>query len=66
MENKKELYSIHQCESVEDFKELQRQRYKRWYAQNSEKKKEYTKNYYRKYLSKEARANNCNCNCDCK
>ena len=31
MENKKELYSIHQCESVEDFKELQRQRYKRWY-----------------------------------
>ena len=41
-------------------KELQRQRYKRWYAQNSEKKKEYTKNYYRKYLSREARENNCN------
>ena len=26
METKKELYSIHQCEAVEDFKELQRQR----------------------------------------
>ena len=63
METKKELYSIHQCESVEDFKELQRQRYKRWYAQNSEKKREYTKNYYRKYLSKEARESNCNWDC---
>lgn len=61
MENKKELYSSKQCETVEDFKELQRQRYKRWYTKNQEHKKAYSKNYYSTYLSKEARENNCNC-----
>ena len=58
MENRKDLFSIHDCETLEDFRELQRQRSRRWYQANKERKKEYTKQYYKNYLSKEARERN--------
>ena len=58
MENRKDLFSIHDCETLEDFRELQRQRARRWYQANKERKKEYTKQYYKNYLSKEARERN--------
>lgn len=58
MENKRELYSINDCKTIDDMKELQRQRYKRWYTKNQDHKKAYSKNYYATYLSKEARENN--------
>lgn len=47
MQSKKELYSINDCETIEDVKELQRQRYRRWYLNegNREKKLAYLKEY---------------------
>lgn len=47
MQNKKDLYSINDCLTIEDVKELQRQRYKRWYLSpgNREKKLAYLKDY---------------------
>lgn len=61
METKKEFYSIDDCTTIEEVKEMQRQRSRRWYQANKERKNEYTKQYYKNYLSKEARENNCNC-----
>lgn len=47
MQNKKDLYSINDCVTIDDVKELQRQRYKRWYLSpgNREKKLAYLKDY---------------------
>lgn len=52
MQNKRELYSIDECITIEDVKELNRQRYKRWYQANREKKLAYAKEYREKYLNK--------------
>ncbi|WP_195346691.1 hypothetical protein [Paraclostridium sordellii] len=52
MNNKKELYSINDCVTIEDVKELSRQRYKRWYQANREKKLAYAREYREKYLNK--------------
>lgn len=52
MKNKRELYSINDCLTLEDAKELNRQRYKRWYKANREKKLAYAKEYREKYLNK--------------
>lgn len=50
MQNKRELYSINDCLTIEDVKELQRQRYKRWYLrpENRKKKLAYLKEYRNK------------------
>ncbi|MFR4164420.1 MAG: hypothetical protein ACLT0R_17570 [Paraclostridium sordellii] len=50
--NKRELYSIDDCVTIEDVKELNRQRYKRWYQANREKKLAYAREYREKYLNK--------------
>lgn len=48
MKNKKELYSINDCETIEDIKELNRIRYQRWYQKNRERKLQYLKEYRKK------------------
>ena len=51
---KKELYTLDDCKTIEDVKELNRQRYRRWYQveENRQKKLAYAKNYREKYLNK--------------
>lgn len=57
MQNKRELYSINDCVTIDDVKELNRQRYKRWYQANREKKLAYAKEYREKYLNKKNKSN---------
>lgn len=54
MQNKRELYSIDDCVTIEDVKELNRQRHRRWYQNpvNREKKLAYAKEYREKHLNK--------------
>lgn len=54
MQNKKELYSINDCTTLEEVKELNRQRWKRYYSnqENREKKLAYAKAYREKYINK--------------
>lgn len=54
MQNKRELYTLDDCVTIEDVKELNRQRYRRWYQDpvNREKKLAYAKTYREKYLNK--------------
>lgn len=45
-----EIKGINDCKTIEDFKELQSQRYKSWYEKEENRKKrlDYYKKYYRK------------------
>ena len=54
MQNKRELYTLDDCVTIEDVRELNRQRYRRWYQieANREKKLAYAKTYREKYLNK--------------
>lgn len=51
---KKQLYTLNDCITIEDVRELNRQRYRRWYQdpKNREKKLAYAKEYREKYLNK--------------
>lgn len=61
MESKKELYSINDCKNIEDVKELNRQRWKRYYAKNRDKKLEYLKKYRERNKGKiKVNSNKCN------
>ena len=46
----REIKSINDCQNIEEFKELQSQRYNNWYKKENNRKKrlEYYKEYYRK------------------
>ncbi|CEN26628.1 Uncharacterised protein [[Clostridium] sordellii] len=57
MQNKRELYILDDCKTVEDVKELNRQRYRRWYQANREKKLAYAKDYREKYINKKNKSN---------
>ena len=57
MQNKRELYSLDDCMTIEDVKELNRQRYRRWYQANREKKLAYAKDYREKYINKKNKSN---------
>lgn len=50
------IISINQCETIEEWKELQAQRYKSWYEKEENRKKrlEYHKEYYRKNKLRQA------------
>lgn len=45
-----EITSINQCETIEEWRDLQARRYKDWYEKEDNRKKrlEYYKEYYRK------------------
>ena len=45
----REITSINDCKTIEEFKELQSQRYNNWYKKEDNRKKrlEYYKKYYR-------------------
>ena len=45
-----EITSINQCETIEEWRDLQARRYKDWYKKEDNRKKrlEYYKEYYRK------------------
>lgn len=51
-----EIKSINDCKTIEEFKELQSQRYKSWYKKedNRAKRLEYYKEYYRKSKLRQA------------
>lgn len=45
----KKISSINECQTIDDFKDLQRRRYQEWYSkkENREKRLEYYKEYYK-------------------
>lgn len=59
MQNKRELYSIDDCTTIEEVKELNRQRWRRYYnnPENREKKLAYAKAYREKYINKKSKSN---------
>lgn len=42
----KEITSIYECETINDWKELQARRYKKWYEKNREQRLKYHREYY--------------------
>ncbi|MDY5211101.1 hypothetical protein [Intestinibacter sp.] len=50
------MYNRGECkfETLEEYREYMRANAKRWYQRNSEKKKAYQKEYYRKYIKKQS------------